>query len=453
MKDPTVSASTVPLCLDDEDPALQAMDRPEGEGASSSSPSPSSESPPPPSTSTAAGGGDRAGGWSSLSSAGAGGGAAGGLALALALGLAFVADGGGGGGASSSTVAAGAAAARAALRARVLALGGRPRPGDFPVVPLPPAFAPLAAFPFGDLGDFPLGEAEAARGDFDRGRPTFPLGFGAVTDGGGGGEGSAAGAGAVTGFTSSSSGEGSVFIAGLASSVGGVPANSGERGGEGSRSGDPNSGLAGSGEERLLAAGEWSEWTGEGGGYAGDSEGVLGVGVGDLPPAGEGERRRGEDSDWGELDRRRRWGDGVFGIGEGDLGAREGDGVWGGGVTPTLPRGGELCGEVNVKALCRGEDLRTGDLPRLASAGGGLRGGGLRGLSPTGELFLDRTGGGGVPGRGEAGWRVGGVFRGSALMNGVDLDTLDVRFFFWGPFPSDAPLRMTLKVAREKFSA
>lgn len=110
-----------------------------------------------------------------------------------------------------------------------------------------------------------------------------------------------------------------------------------------------------------------------------------------------------------------------------------------------LPLGGELCGEVNVKTSGRGEGLPAGDRSLFTSVfvPKGLGGGGLGVWSLTGELFLDRTGGGGVPGRGEAGWRVGGVFRGSALMKGVALDILEL-CFFWELFPSAASRRMTL---------
>ena len=108
------------------------------------------------------------------------------------------------------------AAARAALSARVLALGGRPLPGDLPV---PPALGDFVALPT-PFGDFPLGEATL--GDLERGRPTFPLGFGAT---GGGG----------SGFTS------------VGSASTGAAANSGD-GGELSRSGVPNRGFMGSGD-------------------------------------------------------------------------------------------------------------------------------------------------------------------------------------------------------------
>lgn len=145
-------------------------------------------------------------------------------------------------------------AARAALSARVFAFGGRPLPGDLPV---PPALGDFVALPF---GDFPFGEV--VRGDLDLGRPTFPLGFGTVTAGGSG-----------SGF----------FTVGFASSTSaGTSGNNGDGGGDVSRSGVPNRGFMGSGDGDLSLAGEWSEWTGEGGGYAGESEGVLGVGVGDL---------------------------------------------------------------------------------------------------------------------------------------------------------------------------
>lgn len=114
-------------------------------------------------------------------------------------------------------------------------------------------------------------------------------------------------------------------------------------------------------------------------------------------------------------------------------------------MTLGLPLGGDLSGEVNVKVSCGGEGLPAGDCSLFTSvlAPKGLRGGGLGVWSLTGELFLDRTGGGGVPGRGEAGWRVGGVFRGSALMKGVVLDALEL-CFFWELFPSAASRRMTL---------
>lgn len=204
IKYPTVSASTVPLCRDDE-PALKAMDRLVGDGDSDDESSPSFP------TSTA--GGDGAGTSSVLISRGAGGG---GLGFGLACG------------ASSEA----AAAARAARNARVLALGGRPLPGDLPV---PPALGDLVALPFGDLGDFLFGEV--ARGDLDLGRPTFPLGFG-MTAGGGG-----AGAGAGSGFST----------AGFTSSTG-ASGNSGNGGGDASRSGVPNRGFIGSGD--LSLAGE-----------------------------------------------------------------------------------------------------------------------------------------------------------------------------------------------------
>lgn len=80
----------------------------------------------------------------------------------------------------------------------------------------------------------------------------------------------------------------------------------------------------------------------------------------------EGERCRGEDNDCGELDKRCRCGEGVFGIGDGDLGWG-GEGVCGGGVTLGLPLGGELCGDVNVKAACGGEDVHTGDVSLVTS--------------------------------------------------------------------------------------
>ena len=217
----------MPLCRDEEEPAPKAMDRFVGEGDSDE------ESSPLFPVSTA--GGDSASVSSVLIARGVGRGA---LGLGLASGVSSEAE----------------AAARAALSAKVFAFGGRPLPGDLPV---PPALGDLVALPF---GDFPFGEV--ARGNLDLGRPTFPLGFGTVTAGG-----------SRSGF----------FTAGFASSTGaGKSGNSGDGGGDVSRSGVPNRGFMGSGDGDLSLAGEWSEWTGDGGGYAGEREGVLGVGVGDL---------------------------------------------------------------------------------------------------------------------------------------------------------------------------
>lgn len=237
-KEPTVSASTAPRCRADDGPASasasKAMDRLVGDGDSDEE-------------------------LSALFSASRAGGDSSGISFVLIL------SGAGGGGLDFvlvGTVSSSAevAAASAALRASVFALGGRPLPGDLPV----PALEDLVALPkplgdLGTLGFFPLGEAP--RGDFDRGRPIFPLGLRTMAGG------------KESSFTSDFT-------------TTGVSENSGEGGGEVSRSGVPNNGFKASGESGFKGLGDLLPTTG----FLLLGERSLNrglLGPGDLPLEGE----------------------------------------------------------------------------------------------------------------------------------------------------------------------